>query len=137
MRREGKVFATTAKHRAHQRGYYALNAEKCVASSTAWRGPNRQKYNDYMRNYMRERMLEDLKKKQPPPNMKVWRLRNNMTGLFSDAKVDVSSHRIGKVWALLGYLVTHLKLRSYNPLNWDVVEYDLVEVKRTPIGKFL
>jgi hypothetical protein len=76
---------------------------------------------------------------------KLFKIRNKKTGLFSpggaSAMHDVYWKKTGKVWAGLGPLKSHLTLLveasgaesnlTRKLENWEVVEYELTEVKVT------
>ena len=83
--------------------------------------------------------------------MKIYRIRNTKTGLFSKGGGDAnlsdrgssSWTKNGKIWQGLGPLRNHLNLfigsRCGLPAHWEIIEYDLsnVPAKTTPVHEVI
>jgi len=78
------------------------------------------------------------------PTQKVYKIRNKKDGLFRSPKYGVKGFaKCGKTWFTRGQVSAHIKNFSYNDVyyvccknnNYDceVIEYELVEVSRTPV----
>jgi len=60
--------------------------------------------------------------------MKMYKIRDIKTGLFSSGGMYPSWSKNGKIWSTLGKMSSHLKYFDENKvLFWEAVEYDAIE----------
>lgn len=61
--------------------------------------------------------------------MKLYKIRNRKTGLFSQGGFSPMWNKTGKFWSQLRYVKAHLGLLSpeTDTLDWEIVEYELTE----------
>jgi hypothetical protein len=58
----------------------------------------------------------------------IYKLRN-AEGKFSCGKSYPRFTKQGKAWANIGHIKNHLKMFEIIPNDWEVIEYQLVEIK--------
>lgn len=72
--------------------------------------------------------------------MTYYKILDTVSGKFSTGGVNPSWTKMGKSWGNIGYIKSHLNVRSdYNESygdNVDIVKYELVEVERESMSNF-
>jgi hypothetical protein len=73
--------------------------------------------------------------------MKVYKIRDNETGLYSTGGYYFKFHKVGKTWTTLGHVKQHISMISdyyfgSDMGEWEIVEYDLTEVRHWPVAEF-
>jgi hypothetical protein len=73
--------------------------------------------------------------------VKAYRIRCRNTGLFSNGGETPRWGKFGKVWRGSGALRNHLRIvwkdfRGELPVEWEVVEYELVESRTVSAREF-
>lgn len=75
-----------------------------------------------------------------PKPIKIYKIQNK-DGLFSVGGTDygyksISFSKTGKAWTALQHIKSHIKNLKIVGSDWEVVEYELVEVKRYKATEF-
>ncbi len=80
---------------------------------------------------------------------KIYKLRDNKTGLFSKGGTNGEFNKNGKIWKIPGHLRSHLEQFKRisgrdttnrlldNIHNWEIVEYELKEVNKIDLFTFI
>ena len=75
-------------------------------------------------------------------HMKCYAIRDSLTGLYSTGGTCPDWNAVGKRWSNIGHVKNHLRTWRENggyqnrpiPLNWEVVEFKLVESENYSCG---
>ena len=71
--------------------------------------------------------------------MKLYKIRDTKTGMYSKGGCDCTLSdrhwsKLGKTWSRLSFVKAHLGMYVKVPRSWEVVEYEVAEVRSFPVA---